>query len=259
MHTSRAASVLLLLAALVCGACASNDDAAGDRDATPDTLAPDTSTGDLRDVDQDRRDVQVDTSPTPHEPGDDASPSPSDTTSDADPTPDTSPPPQDVAPTEDTAQDAAEDTAQDTRPDTSTEGDTQPDPADASPDVADDAAPDTDDEPTDPPRTGLGLGEPCRAVDTCSDPLFCLNPGGAETGYCSRTCTRLHASCPGAPPRTHLECALPHAGDTYACAFVCVLNHGDHVHNYSCPSGSWGRMRCGLTPGDHGHRYCESR
>lgn len=98
---------------------------------------------------------------------------------------------------------------------------------------------------------------PCDEEHPCNDEFVCVYLSGAhEVGFCAPTCEALHTTCGWFGPGVHAECSLELQDGTLACGFVCVLNHGDHVHNYSCPTGDWGRLRCERSSRAFGHRFC---
>jgi len=102
-----------------------------------------------------------------------------------------------------------------------------------------------------------GPAMPCDAARPCGAELACVTVAPEHTvGVCSPTCATLHASCGYFGPGVHAECALTTAEGALACGFICVLDHGDHSHEYACPAGDWGRLRCERNPGPFGHRYC---
>ncbi|MCU0672726.1 MAG: hypothetical protein MUE69_08020 [Myxococcota bacterium] len=138
-------------------------------------------------------------------------------------------------------------------------------------DAARDASMDTSlDEPSDGGTTDDGaaplsdasvvLGEPgmpCDAARPCAEGSRCVYLAATHTvGYCAPTCTTLHTTCGFFGPGVHAECTFELDDGTLVCGFVCLLDHGDHTHDYTCPSGDWGRLRCERTPREFAHRYC---
>lgn len=132
-------------------------------------------------------------------------------------------------------------------------------PPDAGGDVADadstdvdadpDTSADTDVEPEPDPLPG-GFGDYCDDARPCDDDHFCHH----DYGVCTRECDAPGSLCPGLPaPNTYAKC-LHELDDGYACAFVCVLDHDDHVHVYDCPP----ELSCEGTGGPGaGHQLCE--
>lgn len=103
------------------------------------------------------------------------------------------------------------------------------------------------------------LGAFCNDSLPCEEDLICyrdLNPDA--DGFCTQRCEILGTGCGYAGPNLYLKCALSD-DDGPLCGFICILDHGDHSHSYSCPSDDWGRLRCQLTAGPGGHRYCAPR
>ncbi len=137
--------------------------------------------------------------------------------------------------------------------------------ADASLDAASpDAASSADAEPVGPDDAGLPAvvepGAPCGPDTDCLEESVCVFLDSDHAlGVCSPRCEELHTSCGDYGAGVHAECALELEDGGLACGFVCVLDHGDHVHHYECPSGDWGRLRCERTPREHEHRYCAPR
>jgi hypothetical protein len=100
-------------------------------------------------------------------------------------------------------------------------------------------------------------GMPCDAARPCREGSRCVYLAATHTvGYCAPTCTTLHATCGFFGPGVHAECTFELDDGTLVCGFVCLLDHGDHTHDYTCPSGEWGRLRCERTPREFAHRYC---
>ncbi|TVR03471.1 MAG: hypothetical protein EA398_04935 [Deltaproteobacteria bacterium] len=98
---------------------------------------------------------------------------------------------------------------------------------------------------------------PCDEERRCADDLLCIRLGTThDVGFCAPTCSALHTPCGFFGSGVHAECSIELGDGRLACGFICELNHGDHVHNYSCPSGDWGRLRCERTRRDFGHRFC---
>jgi len=110
------------------------------------------------------------------------------------------------------------------------------------------------------PDAGRSPGEPgmpCDATRGCEDGLRCVYLGVEHTvGYCAPTCTELHRGCGFFGPGVHAECTFELDDGTLVCGFVCILDHGDHTHDYMCPSGEWGRLRCERSSRAFNHRYC---
>lgn len=117
-------------------------------------------------------------------------------------------------------------------------------------DVSTDADAPTDAEPEPPPAPG-GFGDYCDEERPCDDEHFCH----VDSGVCTRECDSPDSLCPGLPaPNTYSKC-LHELDDGYACAFICVLDHDDHVHLYDCPP----ELSCEGTGGPGvGHQLCES-
>jgi hypothetical protein len=141
--------------------------------------------------------------------------------------------------------------------------DVEPAPVDAAPVEPDAMEPDTavpDTSVPEPTRDRV-FGQACERTEDCVDGLLCLPRAGTSRGggYCTRPCSRLDTACSGAPQRSHAECALELESGSTVCAFVCLLDHGDHFHSYDCPSIDGARMRCLAGRGERGHRYCETR
>ena len=100
-------------------------------------------------------------------------------------------------------------------------------------------------------------GMPCDAARPCGEDSRCVYLAASHTvGYCAPTCATLHTTCGFFSPGVHAECTFELDDGTLVCGFVCLLDHGDHTHDYTCPSGEWGRLRCERTPREHAHRYC---
>ena len=100
-------------------------------------------------------------------------------------------------------------------------------------------------------------GELCDEDTRCLDESTCVFlEKDARVGFCAPYCDELRTSCGFFGSGVHAECALELDDGERACGFVCVLDHGDHVHNYDCPTTEHGRMRCERSPRDHGHHYC---
>lgn len=121
-------------------------------------------------------------------------------------------------------------------------------------DVGTDSSPDAEDEVEPQP-----LGAFCDSSIPCEHDLFChydLNP--EAQGFCTQRCDTPGTGCGYVGPDLYLKCILEDE-DGPLCGFICHLDHGDHAHSYSCPSGDWGRLRCQLTSGPQGHRYCAPR
>lgn len=133
--------------------------------------------------------------------------------------------------------------------------DTTPDPMEDSGPVEDIQEPPEDGADAEPPPGQAAM--PCDSDRPCAEGLVCATLSPSHTvGFCAPTCTTLHATCGFFGPGVYAECVLELPDDTLACAFICVQMHGDHTHDYSCPSGDWGRLRCERSAGAYGHRYC---
>jgi hypothetical protein len=99
--------------------------------------------------------------------------------------------------------------------------------------------------------------DPCDEDRPCDASLACVRLAPTHAaGYCAPRCAQLHDTCGFFGAGVHAECTFELPDGGLACGFICVLNHGDHVHNYTCPTLSAGRMRCERVARDHGHRYC---
>ncbi len=104
---------------------------------------------------------------------------------------------------------------------------------------------------------GQAAAMPCDDARLCEEGLDCLRVDPSHTvGFCAPRCAELHSTCGFFGAGVRAECSLERPGGGLSCGFVCVLDHGDHVHNYSCPSGDWGRLRCERRSRWFGHRYC---
>lgn len=161
------------------------------------------------------------------------------------------PAPEDVSEHQDAPEPDTEDVEADTVPDEDViepDEDTQTPPEDA---VQDEDA-DGGSEPV-----LREAAEPCDSAHPCVEDMLCvrLDPTHAM-GFCTPECDMLHTSCGFFGAGVHSECALDLGEGRLACGFVCVLDHGDHTHSYSCPVTNHGRMRCERTRRDQGHRYC---
>ncbi len=113
-----------------------------------------------------------------------------------------------------------------------------------------DASTDTDADTEPPPPPG-GFGDYCDDERPCDGDHFCH----IDFGVCTRECDPPGSLCPGLPaPNTYSKC-LHELDDGYACAFICVLDHDDHVHTYDCPP----ELSCeGAGGPGAGHQLCES-
>lgn len=121
----------------------------------------------------------------------------------------------------------------------------------------DDVTPDDVSIDADDPAAPGGPGAPCNETRACEETLACVRLAPTQdVGFCAPRCEQLHQTCGFFGPGTHAECTFELPDGGFACGFVCVLDHGDHVHNYSCPTLDEGRMRCERVARDHGHRYC---
>lgn len=135
-----------------------------------------------------------------------------------------------------------------------TESTPDPDPSGATSTDPDPSEPPSSDDPPDPPGEAA---MPCDEARPCADDLLCIRLSAThEVGFCAPTCSTLHTPCGWFGPGVHAECSLELPDGTLACGFICELNHGDHVHNYTCPDGDWGRLRCERTRRAFNHRFC---
>ncbi len=103
------------------------------------------------------------------------------------------------------------------------------------------------------------IGAFCDDDLPCEEGLLCfrdLNPDAM--GFCTQRCETPNTGCGYVGPDLYLKCTLSD-DEGPICGFICYLDHGDHGHSYSCPSGDWGRLRCQMTTGPENHRYCAPR
>lgn len=81
-----------------------------------------------------------------------------------------------------------------------------------------------------------GFGDWCDASRPCGDEYFCFQGDEESRGICTRHCDSPGQNCLGIPaPNTRPICHYELDDQQLACAFMCLLDHGDHVHNYDCP------------------------
>ena len=97
-----------------------------------------------------------------------------------------------------------------------------------------------DSEPDDPePLEPGGFGDWCDGDRPCEEDYHCVEqPFDGDRGMCTRGCEPLGSSCLGIPaPGTNGKCLYEPGVDEMAgsCAFICVLDHDDHIHTYDCP------------------------
>lgn len=100
------------------------------------------------------------------------------------------------------------------------------------------------------------FGDWCNDERTCEDGYYCHRDGD-EPGFCTRGCSPEGSSCLGIPaPGTNAKCLFDHPDpedEPFACAFLCVLDHDDHIHQYDCPP----ELTCeGAAGPGEGNRYC---
>lgn len=126
-----------------------------------------------------------------------------------------------------------------------------PDSGEEDADVATDADTGGDEDiDTAPPASPGGFGDYCDEQRPCDEGHFCH----IDVGVCTRECDSPGDLCPGLPaPNTYSKCLYELDGG-YACAFICVLDHDNHVHVYDCPP----ELSCEGTGGPGaGHQFCE--
>ena len=145
----------------------------------------------------------------------------------------------------------ASDAAGDHNSDNANDADTGGDPPDSGDDSDNDEnANDENDQLPDEPGE---FGDICGEERPCVSDHFCHYTDGSEFGVCTRSCAPEGSSCTGIPaPGTNAECTQED-DDGFACGFICVLDHDDHIHQYDCPD----ELTCEGTGGPgQGHRYC---
>ena len=114
-----------------------------------------------------------------------------------------------------------------------------------------------DDEEEPVPEDPGEFGDWCDDDRSCADDYSCVSDEfDGDRGVCTRGCEPLGSSCLGIPaPGTNAKCVYESAQVELegACAFVCVLDHGDHIHSYDCPP----ELSCEEGGGvGQGYAYC---
>ena len=81
-------------------------------------------------------------------------------------------------------------------------------------------------------RPYQGFGDLCDAVKRCGPAYKCLKTSTSVSGFCSKACPALGASCTDPPPGAVAGC-VTNVGGIYYCIIFC----GVQGQQYSCPTG----------------------